>query len=113
MLQCKTIDDLMAWRSKYKIHATDNISNLLYSTYSIYLADKEIKNAIKSTTKYIKQERNVTNTVTDSLDIVLVIGESYIKSHSSLYGYYLKTCPNMEEEKKGGSIRFHRCYFSF
>ena len=40
----------------------------------------------------------------DSLNVVLVIGESYIKHHASIYGYYLKTTPHMAQEKEKGSL---------
>ena len=36
----------------------------------------------------------------DSLHVILVIGESYIKSHAQIYGYYLPTTPYMMQEKK-------------
>ena len=36
--------------------------------------------------------------------IVLVIGESYNKHHSSVYGYRLKTSPEMEKERKKGRL---------
>ncbi|MCM1095559.1 MAG: sulfatase-like hydrolase/transferase [Terasakiella sp.] len=47
----------------------------------------------------------------DTLDIVLVIGESYARSHSQLYGYRLPTTPfQMEEALAGRSIVFDSVY---
>lgn len=40
----------------------------------------------------------------DSLNVILVIGESYIKWHSHLYGYNLHTTPNMDKEKENGNL---------
>lgn len=40
---------------------------------------------------------NITDTSYLSKNIVLVIGESFIKKHSSLYGYPLKTNPKLEK----------------
>lgn len=37
-------------------------------------------------------------------DIVVVIGESFIKSHSSLYGYGLPTNPRLEREASAGRL---------
>ena len=43
----------------------------------------------------------------DSLNVILVIGESYIKHHAQLYGYSLPTTPNlMNEERKGNLYAF-------
>jgi len=40
----------------------------------------------------------------DTLDIVLVIGESYIRSHSQLYGYPLPTTPFQLAERDAGRL---------
>lgn len=49
---------------------------------------------------------NVTETPdpTEAPVIVLVIGESFDRLHSSLYGYPLKTSPRMEKEQKEGRL---------
>lgn len=39
-----------------------------------------------------------TDSMTIDTDIVLIIGESFIRAHSSLYGYNLKTNPRLEAE---------------
>ena len=40
----------------------------------------------------------------DDISIVVVIGESYIKSHSQLYGYELATTPNLCREENEGRL---------
>ncbi len=40
----------------------------------------------------------------DSLQIVVIIGESFIKSHSSLYGYHLPVNPRLEKEKADSAL---------
>ena len=40
----------------------------------------------------------------DSLNIVFILGESYIKKHAGIYGYPLQTTPRMEKEKKAGNL---------
>lgn len=75
---------------------TDVYTNLLYSFYAPRVAQKECHQAIKLTS-------NLTDTAklnNDSLNVVLIIGESYIKYHSSLYGYNLNTTPNLLRESK-------------
>ena len=39
-----------------------------------------------------------------TLTVVYVLGESFIKYHSSLYGYYNKTNPRLEKEQKDGNL---------
>ena len=57
--------------------------------------------------KRIKQAND--NIVIDSCNfdcsnVVLVIGESYIKSHASIYGYRHQTTPFMEESQRDGNL---------
>lgn len=75
---------------------TDIYSNLLYSLYAPRVAQKEYKRAIKISCN-LSDDSKANN---DSLNIVLIIGESFIKYHSPLYGYYLNTTPNMLRELK-------------
>lgn len=74
----------------------DIYSNLLYSLYAPSIAQKECRRAIEISCD-IKDSTKVKE---DSLNVVLIIGESYIKYHSPLYGYYLNTTPNMLREVK-------------
>lgn len=48
----------------------------------------------------------------DSVDVVFVIGESFIKWHSSLYGYGLPTSPVLEEELRRGQLAVFDDYIS-
>ena len=58
----------------------------------------------------IKSLRNVCRNVeawdesSDSLNIIVVIGESFSRYHSSLYGYQLKTNPLLEKRVEDGSM---------
>lgn len=40
----------------------------------------------------------------DSLNVILVIGESFNKHHASLYGYSLTTTPNLQSQKEKGNL---------
>ncbi len=40
----------------------------------------------------------------DSLNLIYLIGESCIKSHSHLYGYNLPTTPYLDEERRKGNL---------
>lgn len=40
----------------------------------------------------------------NKFNIIIIIGESFIRSHSSLYGYYLQTSPRLTEEHSKGNL---------
>lgn len=40
----------------------------------------------------------------DDLQIIVVVGESFIKSHTPLYGYHLPTTPRMMAERDSGNL---------
>lgn len=46
----------------------------------------------------------IDNTQHDIPHLILVIGESYNKHHSSLYGYHLPTSPRMQKRKEEGAL---------
>lgn len=50
------------------------------------------------------KQPSISSNIDDSLNIVLVIGESYIKHHAQLYGYYLNTTPLLNREKEEGNL---------
>ena len=50
------------------------------------------------------EQPSISPSIEDSLNIVLVIGESYIKHHAQLYDYYLDTTPFMNMEKEKGNL---------
>lgn len=45
-----------------------------------------------------------TDSTTADIDIVLIIGESFIRAHSSLYGYPLDTNPRLRQEADSGRL---------
>lgn len=48
----------------------------------------------------------------DSLNIIFVMGESFIKSHAGVYGYPLSTTPYMQEEAKCGNLFVFKDFIS-
>ena len=82
---------------------TDPISSIYTSLITIRMMKKNIESAIEiNNTTYNTENTYITQK--DSLNIVIVIGESYIKSHSQLYGYSLATTPYMKEEQQAGRL---------
>lgn len=92
----KQLDDWGGQTMGSQPEIADVYTNLLYSLYAPRVAQKECHRAIQLT-QNLKDNVQLTN---DSLNVVLIIGESYIKYHSPLYGYYLNTTPNMLRESK-------------
>lgn len=80
------------------IFPNDSFTRLVYSLTSIPLMHNQIEQAI-NTTIHDTDKPSISNN-TDSLDVVFVIGESYIKTHAGIYGYPLNTTPNMIKEQK-------------
>lgn len=78
----------------------DTVTSMLFSLNSVRTTNIEIHKAIYST--YHTEKGTMTNN--DSLNIVYIIGESYIKYHSNLYGYPLITTPRLTKEKEAGNL---------
>lgn len=58
--------------------------------------------------KRVDEEQQAAYCTDDSLDVIFVIGESFIRHHASLYGYSLPTTPLLQqEERKGNLIAFN------
>ena len=97
VLTAKTVDVLPTHDGRY-----DAVSSVFYSLYSIRLINVEMKQAVE-VSKNIKSS-SVALYDKDSLYVVYVIGESYVKNHAQLYGYYLPTTPNLCKEKAKGNL---------
>lgn len=95
LFKCNNTIEIDEWVEKYETRPMDNISNLTYSLYDILLMKKEIRIAVNSTLEI----NDKPTTSLDTINIILVIGESFNKYHSNLYGYYLNTNPILTKEK--------------
>ena len=82
---------------------TDPLSSIYTSLLTLHMMEENMKDAIE-VNKTVYETENAYITEGDSLNIVVVIGESYIKCHSQLYGYYLETAPNMIREQQAGRL---------
>jgi len=73
--------------------------NSIWHLSQAYLQFKDNQSSLLVSAKY--QEQIIIDTCTFLSDnIIIIIGESYNKHHSSLYGYYLETNPRLEQMKK-------------
>lgn len=78
------------------------VYRLAFSIFSNQLASRQITQLLKA-----KDRVQVDSCTFRSPTIVLIIGESYNKYHSQLYGYELPTTPRqVKREQSGGLVRF-------
>lgn len=100
LMSCKNTIEVDEWIGRFEARPMDNLSNFVYCIYDINLMKKEITDAIKVT----ELDNDSTLLLSDSINIILVIGESFNKHHSNLYGYYLNTNPTLTCEQKNGRL---------
>ena len=103
MFFASTQSQLQSWYEGKAFYCIENTpANLLYSFYHLHLTNHENDAAWEASEKVFQSV--VTRDEKDTLDVVLIIGESYNKYHASIYGYYLDTTPTMREQQKRGNL---------
>ena len=83
-------------------HPNDVITKLHQSILTLKFQEEEAGAAIERSLQEAASGK--ATCAVDSMDLVLVIGESYNKWHSSLYGYALDTSPLMRAEQEKGLL---------
>ncbi len=101
LFKCQSSTDIDRWVELYHAEPMDNCSNIIYCLYDLYVCGNELEKAHSAT---IAAWEWAASTDMDSLNIVLVIGESHIKWHSSLYGYDKNTNPLLMNAKEKGNL---------
>ena len=101
IFKCNDTIQIDRWIEYNKLQPMDNISNLIYCFYDLHLSGLVLDRAEESTVKAMGQ---LSTTNADSLSLIVVIGESYIKWHSSLYGYSSSTTPHLQNELDEGRL---------
>lgn len=81
----------------------DPISSLYYSWIVLRITESNM-NDFLDVNRAIYEKKESFSTVDDNVNIVVIIGESFIKWHSQLYGYNLETTPNLAREEKEGRL---------
>ena len=82
--------------------AEDIYTRLVCSLYISYNSCDDIEKAIDASLHVVDTPKIIEGH--DSLTIIFVIGESYNKMHSGLYGYSLPTTPNLQKQKEKGNL---------
>ena len=97
MYQCETLAKIETFSYDFAVK-TNTITELLYSFYNREICKNEAR-------KVVSNAKNAVNSqpkqmiLQDSLSLIVIIGESYNKYHSPLYGYSLSTTPKMLKER--------------
>ncbi len=101
LYKCNTLEDLDHWNTS-NAAANGLITNLLFSSQQVSIMGKSLRSAISNTLFLLPSKQK--HIWTDSLNVILVVGESYVKSHCGLYGYNLNTTPRLCREKSKGNL---------
>lgn len=102
LMLCKTSEDIYSWEADCEPWPMDLLSSCLYSVKSLSAASADLERAVHTARIAAKQDNQCTED--DELNVIFVLGESYIKWHASLYGYNLRTTPNLEKERDAGNL---------
>lgn len=102
----KTNEEASNWLDKYGYPYTARGHNTVLDLFVAYKLLQLSREEDESVSEYaLKFDREATAESTeDSITVVYVLGESYIKSHAHLYGYELPTTPYLDEERELGRL---------
>lgn len=107
LVECDKSEEVFTWKREacyddYSYSAF-NVQAILYSV----ICNKCVAGDIDQcglTACVIDAKKNEVVCDNDSLVVVFVLGESYIKSHSGLYGYERNTTPLLQKEKEESKL---------
>lgn len=85
---------------KYDRYLPQDNLMLGYRRYEVF-RDRDVETLVAATGQF---EREPVSSTFESPNIVLVMGESFNKYHSSLYGYRLQTNPLLEKRRETGNL---------
>lgn len=94
--------ELKQWTQDFGVDALDHLTTTYYSLCYLKVSAADIAHAVAVARAVAQSPVEVTEP--DSLNVVMVMGESYIKSHASLYGYRLNTTPSLIAERDKGNL---------
>lgn len=83
----------------YHEEVSTPLHRFVFANYALHLTTQTLETVYNST-----MSANIDSCSHISPHIVFVIGESYNKHHSSLYGYSLQTTPNQRRRKDAGEL---------
>lgn len=89
----------------------DAITVVPFSIHGLKLNMRELP-AWESTQRRFLSSHTLRSTEADSVNVVVIVGESFIRHHSSLYGYPLPTNPHLQAEADSGRLVAFTDYIS-
>jgi heptose-I-phosphate ethanolaminephosphotransferase len=98
MFACKNLTEVELWYLKYPVN-TNVVSNVIYSSFVMQLSKEEMGDAARCT---LSMNEHIE--AKEMLNLILIIGESFSKHHSSLYGYKHHTNPKLEARVKSNNL---------
>ena len=103
LVRAKMSGDSAHWNaSAAAIAPRDPLTKFAFAVLDLRSMRRAVVRSVGCTAEYVAKEPARSDA--DSLHVVLVVGESYIRCHSALYGYRLPTTPRQEMERRGGSL---------
>ena len=99
LFRCNEMNQVDEWRSHMR-NPDDLVTKVVVSFYDMQIAEKEMSRVI-TMAEQVEAQPQPTN---DSLNVIIVIGESYIREHAGLYGYPLQTTPLLAKEQEEGRL---------
>ena len=100
LFQCDEMNEVDEWRSHMR-NPDDLVTKVVVSFYDMSIAEKEMSRVITLAEQVEVVRQDVAD---DSLNVIVVIGESYIREHAALYGYPLPTTPFLSQEQEAGRL---------
>lgn len=97
---CDEMNEVDEWRSHMR-NPDDLVTKVVVSFYDMSIAEKEMSRVITLAEQVEALPQSASN---DSLNVIVVIGESYIREHAALYGYPLQTTPFLSREQRKGRL---------
>ena len=102
LFNCKKVSDVEIWYMNFPANC-NTLTNIVYSLYTNHISHGEIEESKKSSMADLGNVFSDSNT-----NLILVIGESFNKYHSNLYGYEKNTNPFLLQEMKKGNLYVFR-----
>lgn len=102
LFRCSTEKEMTKWAADEHTFPMDYVTTMLFSFYSPVALTNENKLAVDKTKEAFLETVSIQGV--DTLNIIYVLGESFIKYHSPLYGYSLNTTPFMRKECEEGRL---------
>lgn len=90
------------WRHQFPTGSLGIFTQSMQALNSLRAFDNDVKMAIDQARDVYTTHPTIAED--DSLTVIYVLGESYIKHHASIYGYPLPTTPRLEEARRRGNL---------